>query len=83
VAFSDQSINLTEEALAFARELVETGQHPDIATAVSQEMIKARDAREREQALQRADTHPRRTAYWDSWEPVSVTDSFPASDRAQ
>jgi antitoxin ParD1/3/4 len=83
VASSEQSINLTEAAIAFARELVETGQYPDIATAVSEEMIKARGAREHEHALHRAETQLRRTAYWDTWEPVSVIDRFPASDRAQ
>jgi antitoxin ParD1/3/4 len=83
VAFSEQRINLTEAALAFARELVETGQYPDLTTAVSEEMIKARGAREHEHARHRAETQLRRTVYWDTWEPVSVTDRFPASDRAR
>jgi antitoxin ParD1/3/4 len=80
---SGESINLTEAALAFARELVETGQYPDISTAVSEEMIKARGARQHEQAPHIAGLKVRRIASWDAWEPVSVTDSFPACDRAR
>jgi antitoxin ParD1/3/4 len=83
VAFSEPSINLTEAALAFARELVENGQYPDIATAVSEELIKVSGARDNEQTLHRAGTQLRPTAYWDTWEPFSVTDSFPASDCAR
>jgi antitoxin ParD1/3/4 len=83
MAFSQQNINLTEVALAFARDMVETGQYADIATAVSEEMIKFSGPRDHDQTLHRAGTQLRTPAYCDTWEPVSVTDSFPASDRAR
>ena len=70
MAASEQSIRLTDAALAFARELVEGGEYPDIATAVSEEMIKARGSREREQVLPKSEFQHLRTAFWDTWEPI-------------
>jgi antitoxin ParD1/3/4 len=83
VACSEQSIRLTSAALAFVRELVESGEYPDVPTAVSEELIKAHGAREREQVLQKAKIQRRPAAYRDTWEPNLVSDSFSTDDPAR
>lgn len=42
-----QSVSFTDAAFSFARELVESGEYPNISAAVSGEMARARAARER------------------------------------
>ena len=46
-----QSVSFSDTAFAFARELVESGEYPNISAAVSGEMARARAARERERVL--------------------------------
>ena len=46
-----QSVSFTDTAFNFARELVESGEYPNISAAVSGEMARARAARERERLL--------------------------------
>ena len=41
-----QSVSFTDAAFNFARELVESGEYPNISAAVSGEMARARAARE-------------------------------------
>ena len=46
-----QSVSFTETAYAFARELVEAGEYPNVSAAVSGELAKAKAERERERAV--------------------------------
>ena len=46
-----QSVSFTDAAFAFARELVEAGEYPNVSAAVSGEMARAKAARDRERAL--------------------------------
>lgn len=42
-----KSVSFTDAAFAFARELVEAGEYPNVSAAVSGEMARAKAARER------------------------------------
>lgn len=75
-----QSVSFTDAAFAFARELVESGEYPNISAAVSGEMARARAARERERALFEAEVQRRLTLPLDAWEPLGATDSFITAD---
>jgi len=77
-----QSVSFTDTAFAFARELVESGEYPNISAAVSGEMARARAARERERALFEAEVQRRLALPLDAWEPIGTTDSFTADARA-
>lgn len=77
-----QSVSFTEAAFAFARELVESGEYPNISAAVSGEMARARAARERERALFEAEVQRRLTLPPDAWEPV-LTDATITSDARE
>lgn len=46
-----QSVSFTDAAFAFARELVESGEYPNISAAVSGELARARTLRDRERTL--------------------------------
>lgn len=78
-----QSVSFTDTAFAFARELVESGEYPNISAAVSGEMARARAARERERALFEAEVQRRLALPLDAWEPVGVTDSITSEARAR
>ena len=54
-----QSVSFTDAAFNFARELVESGEYPNISAAVSGEMARARAARERERLLFEAEVQRR------------------------
>ena len=43
-----QSVSFTDTAFAFAKELVEAGEYPNVSAAVSGELVKAKAGRERE-----------------------------------
>lgn len=77
-----QSVSFTDAAFAFARELVERGEYPNISAAVSGEMTRARLAREREQALFEAEVQRRLTLPLDAWEPVRAGDTLTSDARA-
>lgn len=77
-----QSVSFTDTAFAFARELVESGEYPNISAAVSGEMTRARAARERERALFEAEVQRRLALPLDAWVPVGATDSFTSDARA-
>lgn len=77
-----QSVSFTDAAFAFARELVERGEYPNISAAVSGEMARARLAREREQALFDAEVQRRLTLPLDAWEPVRAGDTLTSDARA-
>jgi len=76
-----QSVSFTDTAFAFARELVESGEYPNISAAVSGEMARARAARERERTLFEVEVQRRLTLPLDAWEPIGLTDSFTADAR--
>jgi len=77
-----QSVSFTEAAFAFARELVERGEYPNISAAVSGEMARARLARERDQALFEAELRRRLELPLETWEPLQPGDNLTSDTRA-
>jgi antitoxin ParD1/3/4 len=77
-----QGVSSTDTAFAFARELVESGEYPNISAAVSGEMVRARAVRERERVLFEIEVQRRLALPLDAWEPISAEDSFTADARA-
>jgi antitoxin ParD1/3/4 len=66
-----QSVSFTEAAFAYARELVERGDYPNVSAAVSGELARARALREREQARLEAKVRRRLALPLDRWEAVA------------
>ncbi len=77
-----QSVSFTDSAFAFARELVESGEYPTISAAVSGEMARARNAREKERTLFEAEIQRRLNLPLDQWEPLRPAESITADARA-
>lgn len=77
-----QSVSFSDTAFAFARELVESGEYPNISAAVSGEMARARAARERERVLFEVEVQRRLTLPLEVWEPISAENSLTADARA-
>ena len=65
-----QSVSFTDTAYAFAKELVEVGEYPNMSAAVSGELAKAKAARERDHALLEAELERRLSLPLDQWEPI-------------
>jgi Arc/MetJ-type ribon-helix-helix transcriptional regulator len=78
-----QSVSFTDPAFDYARELVESGEYPTISAAVSGELMRARVAREREQALFEAELKRRLALPLDQWEPIESIESLFAGARAR
>lgn len=76
-----QSVSFTDAAFAFARELVEAGEYPNVSAAVSGEMARAKAARERERALLEAEVQRRLALPPDQWEPVAALGAFTSKAR--
>lgn len=76
-----QSVSFTDAAFAFARELVEAGEYPNVSAAVSGEMARAKAARERERTLLEAEVQRRLALPPDQWEPVAALDTFTVNAR--
>ena len=76
-----QSVSFTDAAFNFARELVESGEYPNISAAVSGEMARARAARERERALFEAEVQRRLALPLDAWEPVRTDETLTSVAR--
>lgn len=76
-----QSVSFTDTAFAFARELVESGEYPNISAAVSGEMARAKASRDKARALFEAEVQRRLTLPLDRWEPVGALDEFTADAR--
>lgn len=76
-----QSVSFTDAAFNFARELVESGEYPNISAAVSGEMARARVARERERAVFEAEVQRRLSLPLDAWEPVRVGETVTSDAR--
>ena len=77
-----QSVSFTDTAFAFARELVESGEYPNISAAVSGELARARASRERNRALFEAEVQRRLGLPLDAWEPVGAAENFTADARS-
>ena len=76
-----QSVSFTDAAFAFARELVEAGEYPNVSAAVSGEMARAKAARERERALLEAEVQRRLALPPDQWEPAAALGAFTTTAR--
>ena len=77
-----QSVSFTEAAFAYAKELVDRGDYPNVSAAVSGELARARAAREREQTLLEAEVRRRLQVPTDQWEPVESVTDFTADARS-
>lgn len=76
-----QSVSFTDAAFNFARELVESGEYPNISAAVSGEMARARVARERERAFFEAEVQRRLSLPLDAWEPIRTGETLTSDAR--
>ncbi|MCH9751400.1 MAG: hypothetical protein K0U61_04195 [Alphaproteobacteria bacterium] len=76
-----QSVSFSEAAIAFARELVENGEYPNISAAVSGEMTRASALRERERALFEAEIQRRLALPPDAWEPIPTGETITTDVR--
>ena len=77
-----QSISFTGAAFAYAKQLVDRGDYPNVSAAVSGELARARATREREQVLLETEVRRRLQVPTDKWEPVTDSDDFTADARA-
>lgn len=77
-----QSVSFTDTAFDFARELVESGEYPNVSAAVSGELARAKAGRDRERALFDAEVKRRLTLPLDQWEPVGTLDGLTQDARA-
>jgi len=77
-----QSVSFTDAAYAYAKELVDRGEYPNVSAAVSGELARARVAREREQTLLETEVRRRLQVPVDQWEPVTDVTDFTADARA-
>lgn len=77
-----QSVSFTEAAFAYAKELVDRGDYPNVSAAVSGELARARVAREWEQTLLETEVRRRLQVPTDQWEPVASITDFTADARA-
>lgn len=77
-----QSVSFTDTAYAFARELVEAGEYPNMSAAVSGELAKAKAEREHERVLLEAELERRLSLPLDQWEPVGNATDVTAGARA-
>lgn len=76
-----QSVSFTDAAFAFARELVEAGEYPNVSAAVSGEMARAKAGRQRERILLEAEVRRRLALPPDQWEPAAALGAFTSSAR--
>lgn len=77
-----QSVSFTEAAYAFAKELVEGGEYPNVSAAVSGELAKAKAERDRSHSMLEAELERRLSLPLDEWEPVGDVSQVSAGARA-
>ncbi|WP_282063637.1 hypothetical protein [Roseobacter litoralis] len=77
-----QTVSFTDTAYSFAKELVETGEYPNMSAAVSGELAKAKAERTQERAVLEAELKRRLSLPLDQWEPVGNASDITASARA-
>ena len=78
-----QSVSFTDAAFAYAKALVERGDYPNVSAAVSGELARARESRERDQLLLEAEVTRRLQLPLDTWEPVDSLDDLTAAAFAR
>ena len=77
-----QSVSFTDTAYAFAKELVEAGEYPNMSAAVSGELAKAKAERDRERILLEAELERRLSLPLDQWDPIGKASDVTAGARA-
>jgi Arc/MetJ-type ribon-helix-helix transcriptional regulator len=77
-----QSVSFTEAAYAFAKELVECGEYPNVSAAVSGELAKAKAERDRAHTMLEAELERRLSLPLDEWEPVGDVSQVSVGARA-
>ena len=77
-----QTVSFTDTAYAFAKELVEAGEYPNMSAAVSGELAKAKAERQREQSVLETELERRLSLPLDQWEPVGEASQVTAGARA-
>ena len=77
-----QSVSFTDTAYAFAKELVERGEYPNVSAAVSGELARAKALRDREAVVLEAEVRRRLALPMDQWEPLSAPSDLTADARA-
>ncbi|HQU70407.1 MAG TPA: hypothetical protein PLI43_19730 [Albidovulum sp.] len=77
-----QSVSFTDAAFDFARELVESGEYPNVSAAVSGELARAKAARDKERTLFEAEVQRRLALPLDQWEPLGGPDRLTTDARA-
>ena len=81
MSVQNKSVSFTDPALAYARELVESGEYPDVSAAVCGELAKARRLRESETRSLEADITRRIQASTDEWHPTRDVDQVSEETR--
>lgn len=82
MSFQKQTVSFTDTAYTFAKELVETGEYPNMSAAVSGELAKAKAERAQERAVLEAELERRLSLPLDLWEPVGDASDITAGARA-
>ena len=77
-----QSVSFSAAAYAFAQQLVERGEYPNVSAAVSGELTRAKAVRDREEQLLAAEVQRRLALPPDQWEPVGALEDVTAGVRA-
>ncbi len=77
-----QTVSFTDTAYTFAKELVETGEYPNMSAAVSGELAKAKAERAQERAMLEVELERRLSLPLDQWEPIGNASDITASARA-
>ena len=77
-----QSVSFTDAAYAFAKELVEAGEYPNMSAAVSGELAKAKAARDRDRAVLEAELERRLSLPLGQWEPIGEPAKITEGARA-
>lgn len=77
-----RSVSFTEAAFAYAKDLVDRGDYPNVSAAVSGELARARVVREREHTLLETEVRRRLQVPVDQWEPVTDVSDLTADARA-
>ncbi|MFN6977361.1 MAG: hypothetical protein ACK4OP_04505 [Gemmobacter sp.] len=76
-----QSVSFTDAAFDYARALVESGEYPTVSAAVSGELARAKQARDREASLHAAEVQRRLALPPEQWEPIVEAGLFTAGAR--
>lgn len=76
-----QTVSFTDAAFAFARDLVEQGDYPNVSAAVSGELAVARRVREAEKAMLQVELERRIALPADKWVRVDSVEDITAGAR--